>query len=154
MRPQQFVPSRILDLWQPEGWHFSAAAAMAIGAGAAIGVWLFKQLITLFQGLFAGFAASLSAFGPPAVILMPVAGGLIVGLIVHFWVGEERIHGVAGIIASVALAGGRLRYRRAPAKVLGSSISIGSGAAVGPEDPSVAAFWEACLLPRCLLGRA
>lgn len=38
---------------------------------------------------------------------------------------------------SVALAGGRLRYQYIPAKAVASAISIGSGASVGPEDPSV-----------------
>ena len=37
----------------------------------------------------------------------------------------------------VALAGGRLRYQNVPVKALASAISIGTGAAVGPEDPSV-----------------
>jgi chloride channel protein, CIC family len=55
----------------------------------------------------------------------------------HFLVGEERHHGVAGIMESVALSGGRLRYQTVPAKALAAAISIGAGASVGPEDPSV-----------------
>ena len=61
----------------------------------------------------------------------------MVGLIQHFLVGEEKHHGVAGIMEATALAGGRLRYNRIPAKTLASAVSIGSGASVGPEDPSV-----------------
>jgi CIC family chloride channel protein len=38
---------------------------------------------------------------------------------------------------AVALAGGRLRYQRAPVKVVAAALSIGAGASVGPEDPSV-----------------
>jgi CIC family chloride channel protein len=38
---------------------------------------------------------------------------------------------------AVALAGGRLRYWKMPAKALASAISLGAGASVGPEDPSV-----------------
>ena len=38
---------------------------------------------------------------------------------------------------AVALAGGRLRYQRIVQKSVGAAISIGSGASVGPEDPSV-----------------
>ena len=72
-----------------------------------------------------------------AAILVGLLGGLLVGAIKHFWIGEERHHGVAGIIEAAALAGGRLRYRRMPAKTLAASVSIGFGASVGPEDPSV-----------------
>jgi len=110
---------------------------VVLGLGTALGVALFKLLITLFTQLFGGLATFASPLGPLALVLMPVLGGLIVGLIAHYWIGPERHHGVAGIIESVALAGGRLRYWRVPAKVLGSALSIGSGAAVGPEDPSV-----------------
>ncbi len=39
--------------------------------------------------------------------------------------------------SSVALAGGRLRYVSTPLKALSSAISIGVGAPLGPEDPSV-----------------
>ncbi len=42
-----------------------------------------------------------------AIVLIPTAGGLVVGLIKHFFVGKERHHGVAGIMEAVALAGGR-----------------------------------------------
>src|SRR3989304_874076 len=38
---------------------------------------------------------------------------------------------------AAALAGGRLRYKRMPAKAVASALSIGCGASVGPEDPSV-----------------
>jgi len=55
----------------------------------------------------------------------------------YLFVGEERHHGVAGIMEAVALAGGRLRYKRIPIKTIAASISIGAGASVGPEDPSV-----------------
>ena len=58
-------------------------------------------------------------------MLAPVAGGLLVGLIVHYFIGVERYHGVAGIIESVALSGGRLRYWRVSAKTIASAISIG-----------------------------
>jgi CIC family chloride channel protein len=79
----------------------------------------------------------LSQWGGWTVALVPVVGGLVVGLLVFYFIGEERHHGVAGIMESVALAGGRLRFNRIPAKTLAAAISIGAGASVGPEDPSV-----------------
>jgi chloride channel protein, CIC family len=52
-------------------------------------------------------------------------------------VGRERFHGVAGIMETVALAGGPLQYWLAPVKTLTAALSIGAGASVGPEDPSL-----------------
>lgn len=107
-------------------------AALAVGLLSGFGVWLFKLLIELIHN-----AANVWLGGSWLVVLIPVIGGLVVGLLMFFFVGEERYHGVAGIIEAVALAGGRLRYLRMPIKTIASAISIGSGAAVGPEDPSV-----------------
>lgn len=121
----------------PESWVL-AAAALALGAGAALGVFLFKELIGLWEGLFFGRLAGLMApAGRWSVVLVPAVGGLLVALLVGRFVRFERHHGVAGVIEATALAGGRLRYWRAPWKVLAASLSIGSGASVGPEDPSV-----------------
>ena len=127
-----------LDRLQPPEAALSGALAVAVGLTSGLGVWLFKRLIDLFQGLaFDDLGGWLSAWGSWTVAGLPILGGLAVGLLRHFWIGEERHHGVAGIIESVALAGGRLRYKRLPVKALAASLSIGSGAAVGPEDPSV-----------------
>jgi chloride channel protein, CIC family len=109
-----------------------------LGVLAGLGVWLFKRLIDLAQlAAYGGLGSALSHLGGWTSLLVPAAGGLVVGLLLHFFVGEERHHGVAGIMEAVALAGGRLRYQRAPVKIIGAAISIGAGAFVGPEDPSV-----------------
>jgi CIC family chloride channel protein len=113
-------------------------AAFVVGLTSGLGVWVFKRLIDLFHsGAFGGFGTALSQYGNWLIFLVPALGGLLVGLLLYFFVGEERHHGVAGIMEAVALSGGRLRYRRAPAKIIGAALSIGVGASVGPEDPSV-----------------
>lgn len=112
--------------------------AILVGLSAAAGVWLFKRLIELAQAFFfTELAGWLAPLGRWTVVLFPLIGGLLVGLIVHFLIKPERHHGVAGIIESVALGGGRLPYRSIPAKTAAAVLSIGSGASVGPEDPSV-----------------
>ena len=111
---------------------------LVLGLLSGLGVWLFKRLIDLASlAAQAGLGGLLRQIGPWTLFLVPAIGGLAVGLLMHFFVGEERHHGVAGIMESVALAGGRLRYQRAPVKVLAAALSIGAGASVGPEDPSV-----------------
>ncbi len=76
---------------------------------------------------------------PPALatVLILIVVGALVGLIVQVFVGHEKYHGVAGIMESVALTGGRLPFLKQPAKALASALSLGAGASVGPEDPSV-----------------
>ncbi len=112
--------------------------ALLVGLASGAGVWLFKFLIELFHKLsFESLAPALSSIAPWMVALVPATGGILVGLISRYLVGQERHHGVAGIMEAVALAGGRLRYTRIPAKAVASALSIGSGASVGPEDPSV-----------------
>ncbi len=114
------------------------SAAFLLGLMTAAGIWLFKGAIALVQrGAWAGEDAVQPLLGRWAVLLLPALGGLLVGLASHFLLGEERYHGVAGIIEAVALAGGRLRYWRTPLKALLAALSIGTGASVGPEDPSV-----------------
>ncbi len=112
--------------------------AVVTGLLSGLGVWFFKYLIDLAHTMFYSDVGGLmSILGKWTVLLVPVIGGIVVGLLINFFVGEERHHGVTGIIESVALGGGRLRYWRTPIKVIASALAIGAGASVGPEDPSV-----------------
>ncbi len=114
--------------------------AVILGLFCGVVVYLFRRTIDLFHELFNGFltenilAPLLGVFG--GVVALAI-GGLIVGMIMQRFIGHERHHGAAGIMEAVALAGGRLRYRRMPFKALASAISLGAGASIGPEDPSV-----------------
>jgi CIC family chloride channel protein len=113
-------------------------AAIAVGLASGVSVWVFKRLIDLAHLVAVdGLGLGLGHVAWWLVALVPVVGGLAVGLLAHFFIGEERHHGVAGIMEAAALAGGRLRYQRTPIKALAAAFSIGFGASVGPEDPSV-----------------
>jgi CIC family chloride channel protein len=70
-------------------------------------------------------------------ILLPAAGGLIVGPLIYFGAREAKGHGVPEVMEAVALKGGRIRARVALVKILASGISIGSGGSVGREGPIV-----------------
>jgi CIC family chloride channel protein len=130
--------TRWLNRWQPSETWLLGGAALLVGLLSGLGIWLFKALIELARtAAFEGLGGWLAPLGHWSVAIIPASGGLIVGLIVWRFVGEERHHGVAGIIEAVALAGGRLRYWRIPAKTVAAAVSIGAGASVGPEDPSV-----------------
>ena len=112
--------------------------ALLVGLTTGVGVWLFKELIDFIHRLgYTQLGTGLRSIGNWTLVILPVVGGLLVGLVMYYLVGQERHSGVSGVMESVALAAGRLRYQRAPAKMLAAALSIGSGASVGPEDPSV-----------------
>ncbi len=138
MNSMRATISRLINRLQPSESVVLAGTALLVGLTSGIGVWLFKKLIDLAHTIaFDGLGAWLSHYGSWTIALVPAIGGLVVGAIAYFLIGEERHHGVAGIMEAVALAGGRLRYTRVPAKAVAAAASIGFGASVGPEDPSV-----------------
>lgn len=114
---------RWIEHWQPSESLALIVIALVVGLASGAGVWLFKWLIEIIHKIaFEQLGASLAQWGAWTVFLIPTLGGLIVGLIVHFFIGEERHHGVAGIMEAVAMAGGRLRYQRTPAKAIAAAL--------------------------------
>lgn len=111
-----------------------------LGLAVGVCVWIFRILIEVFHEAFAVVLVEHvlhPVIGAAAVVMALALAGLIVGMIMDRYIGEERHHGVAGVMEAVALAGGRLRYQRMPYKAVASALSLGAGASVGPEDPSV-----------------
>ena len=136
-------PTLVRRLW-PRRWppseNFSLLTlAVAVGLTTGAGVWLFKHGFEFFEETYRHslLAALGEALGPWAIVPVLALAGLIVGALLARFIGEERHHGVAAILEATALSGGRLRYKRIPVKALLAAFSIGAGASVGPEDPSV-----------------
>src|SRR2546421_291946 len=121
-----------LRSWRPSENTMLLILAISVGVATAIGVWLFRQGIDFFQAVYRNNL--LQAMSPVlgqwvffGIIPVLALAGLIVGLLMDRFIGEERHHGVAGIMESTALAGGRLRWRRMPIKALLASFSLGAG---------------------------
>jgi chloride channel protein, CIC family len=113
--------------------------AVAVGSLTALALWLFREAIAVFSHVLQQSVAR-EAFGFLGVlgpVLVLAVAGYVVGWIFDRYVGREKHSGMIGIIESVALAGGRLKYRKLPAKSFASALSLGAGSSVGPEDPSV-----------------
>jgi CIC family chloride channel protein len=104
---------------------------LLVGLLTAAGVWVFKWFYRLIGDNLFGSVHGWWVIG------IPVVGGLLVGLLSTRWIGHEKVHGSAGVMQAVALAGGRIRYQKVPLKTAAAIISIGTGASVGPEDPSI-----------------
>ncbi|MDA1098333.1 MAG: chloride channel protein [Proteobacteria bacterium] len=71
------------------------------------------------------------------ILLAPTAGGLLVGLFLHFVMPGGRALGVASVIEAMALRNGYMRLRDGLAAAFVSVISIGVGASTGREGPMV-----------------
>ncbi len=75
--------------------------------------------------------------GIAALILMPGVGGVIVGFLLKHWAPEAAGSGIPQTKAAYYLKFGRIRFRTAISKFILGTISIGSGASLGREGPTV-----------------
>jgi len=140
-----------------------------LGFAGALAAQLFTLLLRASTWLFLG---RLADYGPPGLPgeggraaeyvgphglwLIPVAtalGGLIVGWLTTVWAPETEGHGTDTVVRAFHRAGGFLRARVAPIKILASAITIGSGGAAGREGPIALAgagvgSWYATLTKR------
>ena len=71
------------------------------------------------------------------IILIPAIGGLLVGLLAHFFEKGEKGEGIPNVITAVASKGGVIKGAIAIKKIIGSALSIGTGGAGGKEGPIV-----------------
>ena len=71
------------------------------------------------------------------VLLVPTAGGLLVGLFLQFVMPGRRTMGVADVIEAMALRNGRMRFRDGLSAAFVSVVSLGIGASTGREGPMV-----------------
>ncbi len=79
------------------------------------------------------------AIGPHGLWLVPLAttlGGLLSGLLVYNFAPEAEGHGTDTVVKAYHRAGGFLRARVAPLKLVASAITIGSGGSAGREGPT------------------
>ena len=71
------------------------------------------------------------------IIIIPVIGGLLVGLMMKFGGKGVNGHGVPEVIESVNLRVGLIRFKNALLKTLAAVITLGFGGSAGPEGPMV-----------------
>lgn len=117
--------------------------AVAIGCVSAVIAFVLLRLIAFFTNLFFFQRVSFDAASPADnslgwwVLIVPVIGGLIIGLMARF--GSERIrgHGIPEAIESILLNGSRVHPKIAILKPISSAISIGSGGPFGSEGPII-----------------
>ncbi len=117
--------------------------AIAIGVLASFVALALLRLIGLFTNLcfYQRFDTSLVS---PAnhhlgifVLLVPVAGGLLIGLMARFGSEKIRGHGIPEALESILMRGSRVEAKLAVLKPVSAAISIGSGGPFGAEGPII-----------------
>lgn len=71
------------------------------------------------------------------ILIIPMCGGLAVGLILNRFTDDGRVRSVADVIEGAALYEGRVERRKGAASVLSSFITLSTGGSTGREGPVV-----------------
>ncbi|GAB5436538.1 MAG: chloride channel protein [Falsiruegeria mediterranea] len=117
--------------------------ALAIGIVAGFAALFFRKGIHALQAALYGtedvqflhsFAEQLPWYW---VLLIPIAGGLIVGIILHNFTEDGRVRSVADVIEGAAMTDGRVETKAGIASMFASLITLSSGGSTGREGPVV-----------------
>lgn len=123
---------------------FLTVIAVAIGVAAGLVAQILLRLIGLITNL-AFYGRLTTQFVSPAanhlglfVIIVPAAGGLIVGLMARYGSEAIRGHGIPEVMEQVLRNQSRIRPRITFLKPVSAAIAIGTGGPFGAEGPIIA----------------
>ncbi len=117
-----------------------AVAVGALGAGISLAL---LDMIGFFTNLFYYQRLSVHLVSPNAntlgaiAIVIPIGGGLIVGLMARYGSEQIRGHGIPEAMERILINGSRVAPRLAILKPISSAISIGTGGPFGAEGPII-----------------
>ncbi|MCL2543595.1 MAG: chloride channel protein [Nocardioidaceae bacterium] len=121
-----------------------AALALPIGAVAALAAWCLLRLIGLITNAVFYQRTSTVLVAPGAghhpwwlVLLAPIAGGLVIGVMARYGSEKIRGHGMPEAIEAILLGGSRIQPRVAVLKPISSAVAIGTGGPFGAEGPII-----------------
>ncbi|SHF38129.1 chloride channel protein, CIC family [Loktanella atrilutea] len=124
---------------QVQFWFIALLLGIASGAAAVA----FKLGIDLIQSTVYGsddphhlhsFVAGLHWY---QILVIPILGGLVVGLVLNRFTGDGRVRSVADVIEGAALYEGRVEVRKGLASAFASLLTLSTGGSSGREGPVV-----------------
>ncbi len=119
------------------------ALAVLVGVGGAVGAVLFHACISLGTWLFYGevgsdFITHVTDLPWWLRLLIPAAGGLLVGLLFHVAkVREAEGEGVPEVMEALSAQRGTIRPIVAPVKIVAAALTLSSGGSAGREGPVI-----------------
>lgn len=135
---------RGLNSWFQKSWGerlpgsgntLSLLLALAIGSFTGATVVVFRLLIERIHDLaFEGLDDWLGGSRELWILTIPIAGGIAVGLLRWYW--KDLGKNLAGMLDATQ-TGEQMQPGRGIIKMLAAAISLGTGASLGPEGPSV-----------------
>ncbi|MGZ4838219.1 MAG: chloride channel protein [Terriglobales bacterium] len=117
--------------------------AAAIGAGAGVIAWVLYNLIGLFTNLSFYHQLSFRFRSPEAntlglwVIVIPVIGGIVVGVMAKYGSSKIRGHGIPEAMEAVLINRSKIEPKVAILKPISAAIAIGTGGPFGAEGPII-----------------
>ncbi len=133
--PSQFRFTDLFNRLQPPAETVVLILAVLIGGGAGLGVVAFRYLIEIIHRLMLeDLMGTIGQWGAWTLACVPTLGGILVGI--TRWFCREFTPGIASLITAVQ-TGKEMPPMKALIKTLAAAVSLGSGASLGPEGPSV-----------------
>jgi CIC family chloride channel protein len=112
-----------------------------IGLCSGLSSEFFRWLILFLKEMFFYGRFEILSIAPSVpwyfLPLIPMAGGLIIGPLSHFFPTEAKGHGVPEVMQSIALKNGIIKPRTILLRTFASAVCIGSGGSAGREGPIV-----------------
>ena len=121
----------------------TSAYALVVGFIGGLVAQGLLELIYLFTNLFFYGRWSFAVTYPVHnhlgawVILIPVLGGLAVGVMIHFWEPTLKGHGIPEAMEAVLIGKSMVRMRVGILKPLATAFAIGTGGPFGAEGPII-----------------
>jgi H+/Cl- antiporter ClcA len=120
------------------------AWALPVGAASAAAAWVLLRLIGLVTNLVFYQRVEFDLVAPGAarhpwwlVLLAPVVGGLVVGVMARFGSEKIRGHGMPEAIEAILIGGSKVQPRVAVLKPVSAAVTIGTGGPFGAEGPII-----------------
>ena len=134
-QPSSASLTSTLNRLQPAPETVVLLLALVIGSSTGCAVVLFHYLIQQVQSfMLEDVMGVIAPLGFWTLACIPILGGLIVGLV--RWLLKDFGPSLAALLAA-AQGLGSVSPLRASAKAVAASVSLGTGASLGPEGPSV-----------------
>src|SRR4026209_1553146 len=153
------LEDRLADFTRDTRVILLSGMALIIGSLSAVVAWVLVWLIATITNL-SFFGQFSSKFQSPEqhhlgyyMILVPVIGGLIIGVMARYGSDKIRGHGIPEALEAILFGRSQMEPKVAVLKPLSSAISIGTGGPFGAEGPiimtggAVGSIFAQCLLP-------